>query len=247
MAASIVDVGSSICADERRLTGTQSVVVYGRSWPILRLHERPLRRSTPTRSNAPPPAAAARGHGARTDRSPARSRAPGDHLSPEWQSDNALSAALMCAGMSSGPSVVCLSHCIDGASEEGSSQRNNSCRSRRTFGSAHYCASCDRGARHVLFPLPAGNAGRLPSRRHDPHATATALHAPARDDRFLNRCRQCPEHAAQVAADRVPWSSRQHSNADRAFRLGARAASALIGVPSARRRTLNRRAAALRG
>ena len=50
--------------------------------------------------------------------------------------DTAVSAALMCAGMSSAPSVVCVSHCIEGSSDDGTNLRKNSSRSRRTSGSA---------------------------------------------------------------------------------------------------------------
>ena len=51
-------------------------------------------------------------------------------------SDTAVSAALICAGMSSGPSVVCVTQRIDGSFEGGTSRRKKASRSRRTSGSA---------------------------------------------------------------------------------------------------------------
>ena len=45
-------------------------------------------------------------------------------------------AALICAGMSSGPSVVCTTHCMDGSEDGGTSRRKKALRSVRTSGSA---------------------------------------------------------------------------------------------------------------
>ena len=51
-----------------------------------------------------------RGRGARTGRSPARCRAPGGRAAIGSVSDGPSSAALMCAGMSSSPSSVCVQY-----------------------------------------------------------------------------------------------------------------------------------------
>ena len=90
------------------------------------------RDASPRRTASRPASARRRGRGARTGRRPARCRARSGRRATGSDSDGPSSDALMCAGMSSGPSTVCVQY---GASS-GTASSNHAAKSSRTSGEA---------------------------------------------------------------------------------------------------------------
>ncbi len=112
--------------------------VIGRSWRAMRARSS-TRARTPRPRRSPPPCARRPGRGARTGRSPATSRAPAAPAPPASVSDGPSSEALMCAGMSSSPSRVCVQY----EAPSGTAWSNQASKSRRTSGEAFSFSASD--------------------------------------------------------------------------------------------------------